>query len=686
MKMHEAIWTPPRPFWPGSPVAVAHPAAIPRAPAILRFATDNFMEDFLNTLATDPARLSQYKLRAETWRGFAPSPVAEPPQPTSADPRHPVRMALRMRQKTAVLPATQPAQTSGAPLKLYQPAHLRHYLVTSSLVCDILGLPDRQFAGSEERATFVIRRLLPPPGDTASEVSTWPEYSWVRTVNGFAWRKIDDDARFVSPDDEDRLPLFATPFTDPTETRRRLFSGVIPVGKRETYLGAPSTTATARDSLPGVTSKTARKILFRKEVVEPWKMLLTRADGVRQRWTKSTPDQRDANDADIGAQLKIEREQVQVISWLVLLDFAKFLSTYLKPVWRATLNPALGADLQGYERSVFNLLEGTIVGDDLYNVLHLGGVRGLGPKFYEQDTILRTLRAALAKFGSGTEGFNLTLENQLEALTAPYDRASATSRGLWPGFLFPLADPEFPTAAPLPTIPSQQPFTPEEADLTMDEKGPSEINSALDLRLKQLDQLAVVIVRALADEDPATPEPAIPTAAIPPANPLEGWFIIRFVYERPQCFPLHHEVVSDRTEPFQMAGFFDPDAPARPIRIGLPLDTTPAGLRKFDKNTAFVISNTLCGQIRRIRGLTLADLVLSVLPWPFHKDLSVPDGGPCQANGLSIGMICSLSIPIITLCALILLIIMVTLFDLIFSWMPFFVFCFPVPGLKAKKS
>jgi hypothetical protein len=76
-----------------------------------------------------------------------------------------------------------------------------------------------------------------------------------------------------------------------------------------------------------------------------------------------------------------------------------------------------------------------------------------------------------------------------------------------------------------------------------------------------------------------------------------------------------------------MAGFFDPDAPARPVRIGLPVDISPAGLRKFDKNAVFVMSDMLCGQIDRMKGITLADLVLSVLPWPFHKDLSVPDKG-----------------------------------------------------------
>jgi hypothetical protein len=47
-------------------------------------------------------------------------------------------------------------------------------------------------------------------------------------------------------------------------------------------------------------------------------------------------------------------------------------------------------------------------------------------------------------------------------------------------------------------------------------------------------------------------------------------------------------------------------------------------------------------------------------------------------------MICSLSIPIITICALLLLMIIVFLLDIIFRWVPFLIFCFPIPKLKAK--
>jgi hypothetical protein len=77
------------------------------------------------------------------------------------------------------------------------------------------------------------------------------------------------------------------------------------------------------------------------------------------------------------------------------------------------------------------------------------------------------------------------------------------------------------------------------------------------------------------------------------------------------------------------------------------------------------------------------------LPWPLHKDLSIPEKGPCKDAGdptLQAGMICSLSIPIITICALLLLMIIVSLLDIVFRWIPFFLICFPLPGFKAKKS
>ena len=193
--------------------------------------------------------------------------------------------------------------------------------------------------------------------------------------------------------------------------------------------------------------------------------------------------------------------------------------------------------------------------------------------------------------------------------------------------------------------------------------------------------LETQIVNALAALPPNTPQPSR-TVAQANANPQAPvWFTIRCVLERPNCGALTPPLVSEASVAFQLAAFFDPDAPSRPIRIGLPVDTSPAGLRKFDKNTAFVMSDILCGQVTKMGSLTFLDLVLSVLPFPFHAGLPTEDMKPCSG-----GMVCSLSIPIITICALILLIIFVKLLDIIFFWMPFFQICLPLPNFSAKES
>ena len=139
----------------------------------------------------------------------------------------------------------------------------------------------------------------------------------------------------------------------------------------------------------------------------------------------------------------------------------------------------------------------------------------------------------------------------------------------------------------------------------------------------------------------------------------EAVYQIRCVYERPNGAPFCHPVVSEPSRPFRLAGFFDPEAPARPTRITMPVDTSPAGLRQFPKNVSFLISNELRRQM---------DAVPETLDGDFGT-------GPKW----KLGMICSLSIPIITICALILLMIIVQLLNIVFWWLPFFKICLPIP-------
>lgn len=140
-------------------------------------------------------------------------------------------------------------------------------------------------------------------------------------------------------------------------------------------------------------------------------------------------------------------------------------------------------------------------------------------------------------------------------------------------------------------------------------------------------------------------------------------FIIRMVYEKPNC-KLHEAMLSEPTQPFKIASFFDPDAPVRPVKVVMPTDTSIAGLRRFQKGVSFVVSNKLRNQMEKFRGIKMEDLDKGSL------------GG---ATAFDWGMICSFSIPIITICALILLFIIVQLLNIVFFWVPFLKICFPVP-------
>lgn len=142
-------------------------------------------------------------------------------------------------------------------------------------------------------------------------------------------------------------------------------------------------------------------------------------------------------------------------------------------------------------------------------------------------------------------------------------------------------------------------------------------------------------------------------------------FVIRCVYERPCDAPYPpRRWVSQPTLPFQMAPFFDTDAPARTIRIELPTDTSLAAMRKFKKSVGFVISDSLRNKMQMIAGREKG----------FLKDNDTGGEGTW-----SLGMLCSLSIPIITLCAFILLFVIVFVLNIVFWWVPFFRICLPIP-------
>jgi hypothetical protein len=700
---HGVQWRAPMPLWAensSTGIRIVN-EDVATYPSILRFATDSFMQDMLEIMGDSPKRIAEWLAQPETWR----EPMASPKLPLNTGredslayllnktrqqteayrpgankalvkPRHAVTIAAAARQKNL-------------PVKLFQSTHQRFYLVSASLVSSDLGCPEQRLdLSKQEKASFVLRRLVPPEesadiveGQEIDNLDDWDEYAFISTPSGHIWSRIDQSGQIACQKllpQEEQLPLFPVNYRDGCAHDRTVFSGLIPVGKREKWMAAPvgdgasaeSAGNPADSALTGVSH--ARK-MFQVDVAEPWKILIEQADFKRQGLSRGFDFFEDDGSSfeENNRARRSARDNIQMASWYVLLDFARFLEQYLPNLWAYANRDSKAAVPSGDELDFYTRLENTRLPASLIEKLV-----ELDDQFLPNPP-LNPLERGASAIADGTVVVSLLdalvmirdLEDDLEAVENEFVRFDYDQDGAfalevdprWPGFLFPLADPEF--SGPIPNADSTPPD--------------------LESRLAQIDGLAELIEKML-------PEPSLLEDVIPAPGALDqrnAWFVIRCVYERPCCGPLFPALVSKSSRVFQMAPFFDPDAPTRPIRIPMPVDVSPAGLRKFQKNTAFVISDMLCGKIKKIRKITLGDLVLSVLPWPFHKDLPNPgDSGPCKQNGNSFGMICSLSIPIVTLCALILLIIMVALFDLFFRWIPFLFLCLPIPGLKGKQG
>ncbi|ALP53816.1 hypothetical protein Tel_12105 [Candidatus Tenderia electrophaga] len=729
-------WLGPLPIWARpSPVGLRM-ADNARAgqPAILRFDHDAFMDEYIDVMQSEPERLGEWIAQAETWREPMASPTrgqADAPAASRVaflyDKTHRLAKAKKPLLPTAVnlqplktqfkqkaLPAVAAISDEQLPLKLFQPAQKRHYLVTASLVCEQAGLPDCQpELTRQEKVSFVVRRLLPPEGNPNAPLREWDEYAFVPGPKHNSWRRIGHHHATITRSlvaGEEQLPMFPVTFAHKVcGDSRTLFNGTIPVGRREQWVGAELGADAAADNTISA-GRSMAAMLFQTDVVAPWKLLLEQAEFKQNGANKTFANF--GSDATAQARerrrlLRTARDELQTGSWYVLLDFARFLERHLPDVWQTLKGEKEFATLNDAEQALVTAINNTVLGGELgweiiagkpaaeatsdaeryllqllqfiafWNEQTPGSINsswfshllsiGWGAHIpsaaarYKFTALKWTLGHALLAAADSAQG--------LEAVETTFIRfnesgAPISVNSQWPDFLFPLADPD--RDAPMPAVSS------------------AELSGLSGLERKQsaVDVLAEMVEALLPPGEPA----AELMDTVPLGDTRASWFVLRCVYERPHCGPLFPALVSAPTQQFQMAPFFDPDAPARPVRIPMPMDISPAGLRKYQKNTGFVISDMLCGKIKGIRKMSFADLVLSVLPWPFHKDLPDPGSGTCKEGGNSFGMICSLSIPIVTLCALILMMIMVALFDLFFRWIPYLFVCLPIPGLKGKKG
>jgi len=123
---------------------------------------------------------------------------------------------------------------------------------------------------------------------------------------------------------------------------------------------------------------------------------------------------------------------------------------------------------------------------------------------------------------------------------------------------------------------------------------------------------------------------------------------------------------SNRSVPFRVAAPLDPDA-SRPTLIQLPsLRDLRRGLAKGAAMLVPPDTQTLMDGLNLDAGV--------------GPDLA--EKPPANAAGLGIQWICSFSIPVVTLVAMILLMIMVYILNILFFWLPWVRICLPFPKIK----
>jgi len=143
---------------------------------------------------------------------------------------------------------------------------------------------------------------------------------------------------------------------------------------------------------------------------------------------------------------------------------------------------------------------------------------------------------------------------------------------------------------------------------------------------------------------------------------LTAHYVIRaFIRVKQPCDCPPKIVWSPYSEEFSIAAWFD-SGPNPPVPIILP-DLTPDFFKKARPSVAFSVPAKLAN-------------VLNQDPKKFL------DGTAGQGSGFTLDWICGFNIPIITICAFIVLNIMLSLLNIIFFWLPFVKICIPFPRKK----
>lgn len=682
---HAIAWHTAQPLWDLS-LADQGPSPVRfREPALLRFSGDDYMQQLDRALRKQPASLAPYVARPETWEDE--------------------RVGWRSEDEAA----------DAADLRLFQPAHYRYYFVAAALVCQQPGLPERMVnAAQREKVSFVMRRLFPRAGVAFDEndPGTYDEFGWVGTPQQGSWLPVTDARRPLA--EEERLPL--SPRSFPFESgKRTLQIGLIPVARRDIYQAGASSAAAP------VSAGLLKADSFSSEA----------AAVAFQKLDKALTELSSSNDS-ITANATALKNEKKISFAHALLDLADFLADQLPSVSQA-LGSGSAPGLTAAQSVVLTRLNQMVLGSRrLREILLAVSQPALRTAIENGEVTPSDVNIALGTdLDAGGLGAladviraNGALRDQLvaavDARVGDYSRAvtgtwadlartglsDADAQDLLLGLVLRLAEylsSELPEVwaslgggtASLPL--SAQGLVASLRNMFVGGASWSELLRDADAHRKEIlaghitPQLQVVARRLTASQIAATLaysatldilvraallEKPLPTKAQaqgqllsePPETPNpDAWYRARCVYERPQCLPIHDPVVSEASAPFQLAGFFDPGAPIRPIRIQMP-EASLDQLKRGAKGLGIATSKELRSQVDRARNAGLKDLM----------DKKVGEG-----SSFDFGLICQVSIPIISICAFILLMIIVQLLNIIFHWIPYFILCLPRIGKKS---
>lgn len=489
--------------------------------------------------------------------------------------------------------------TAAQPLKLYQPLHGCYYLVTASLVCRQLGLPDKAIARSDgETVSFVIRRI--------QENS---EQAWVVDDDGGHWKDLSSNEVLALAEDEEQFPMHPVTVCPRPETPQSAFTdfierdihyGYIPTGNRDKYRdtvareGASDTPPEqiVQDYFDEVEQQATddgsdfnfRVGLFRQRVYEPWRQLIRRLTGSASRVASSGSN----------GVMPATDSQLQLYT---LLEFGDFLKNNVPTLW-AALEANSDASLSGDMATLFETLT-----DELT---------------VEED-----------------DAGEMSLRDALVAL-----------------------EPDFPLVRGKGDEPS------ESYDLG-DTLSESELESILLTQVENAIREEDEPIRPPEDEGEDSELARLIGQQVQPEPATEATYHIRAVYvydPDPDCTP----VVSEQpSPPFTLAPFFEPDAPARMVRLEAP-SIKLKDLRRYSRGVGISMSPELHKLSNCMRGDDQDGVIDSLTD-------------SCEGSGLSVQWVCTFSIQIVFLVAFIVMFIFLIALNFIFWWLAFLRICLPIP-------